>query len=731
MIKSITQKSVKKLSMFLTMAMFTMVMHAQSYYVQSTCDFAPLETAGTAICLGDDVVSSAIPVGFSFPFYGTTYSNVYVSSNGYLSFNSGLGNACCTGAVLPSGTYPNSIFFGQEDLDPNSCVDGDITYYTTGAVGSRIFVLSFVNVPHYPGPEGVFPVTVQVQLYEGTGEIRIVTTEYNGDGGLSTMGLNRDASEADIVTGRNSQNWSAYDECISFTIFEASAQDGGVIDVTSPVSALDLFTESITVTVQNFGSESITEFPISYMVDGGAAVTETYTGTIAPFATGSYTFSTTYDFSADVCYEITAYTSIADDGDAANDMYSESVCNLGPITGTGAVYLYSNSTGGEPWFSVSNTTAMNTVFGVEGIGWTRSFFETVDVAATFSSDNCFVFMEGSDAQANELETFLNANLGLIEGWVSSGGKLLLNSAPNEGDGMNFGFDGTSLIYSYFTNNATAVDAAHPIFNEPFTPAGTDYTGSSFGHARVTGTGLSNVMVDLFAPDNVVLAEKAWGAGRVMFGGMTTNNFHSPLENAANLRANIFAYLGCIEIAFCDVPEGLFVDGITTNDAVLHWTAIDGADQYRVTLQNTVTGLTKTKGYYTNEVVITDKLTPLTTYAFRVKQVCYDDLGVISDPSPWYYFTTLGRLDGSDDAAVSLYPNPSNGTFNINVAGYSNNTFNLVVSNATGQAVYNKTITVDSENYNEVISLENAAPGMYQVSLMNADYQLNYSIVVLK
>ena len=36
--------------------------------------------------------------------------------------------------------------------------------------------------------------------------------------------------------------------------------------------------------------------------------------------------------------------------------------------------------------------------------------------------------------ANELEDFLNDNIGSIEGWGASGGHLLLNSAPNEGDG---------------------------------------------------------------------------------------------------------------------------------------------------------------------------------------------------------------------------------------------------------------------------------------------------------
>jgi hypothetical protein len=187
-------------------------------YTIVTCDYGSsiLEAGGTELILGDDAVSTSVPLGFSFPFYGTDYTECYVSSNGYLSFTSTTLSGCCTGQILPSSSYPNAIFFAQEDLDPNSGVDGTINYYTTGDAGSQIFILSFTDVPHYPGPEGTYPVTVQVQLHEATGEIKIITTEYNSDGGSSTMGLNLDGDIAQAVAGRNSADWSAYEDCVSF-----------------------------------------------------------------------------------------------------------------------------------------------------------------------------------------------------------------------------------------------------------------------------------------------------------------------------------------------------------------------------------------------------------------------------------------------------------------------------------------------------------------------------------
>ena len=48
------------------------------------------------------------------------------------------------------------------------------------------------------------------------------------------------------------------------------------------------------------------------------------------------------------------------------------------------------------------------------------------------------------------------------------GHLLLNSAPNEGDGMDFGFDGTELNYAWYTNTVEIYDASHPVAVGPFT-----------------------------------------------------------------------------------------------------------------------------------------------------------------------------------------------------------------------------------------------------------------------
>src|SRR5258706_6223018 len=61
---------------------------------------------GKSLFLGDDVFSPAIALPFTFQFYGTNYSQVYVSSNGFVSFT-GDYNGCCSGVVPPNAGIPN------------------------------------------------------------------------------------------------------------------------------------------------------------------------------------------------------------------------------------------------------------------------------------------------------------------------------------------------------------------------------------------------------------------------------------------------------------------------------------------------------------------------------------------------------------------------------------------------------------------------------------------------
>jgi hypothetical protein len=152
-----------------------------------------------------------------------------------------------------------------------------------------------------------------------------------------------------------------------------------------------------------------------------------------------------------------------------------------------------------------------------------------------------------------MEAFVDANISAMETWVANGGNLFLNAAPNEGDGMNWGFWGVELVYNggIYTDNAEATNPAHPIFAGPFTPVTTGpYSGNSYAHAIIPEElNVTVLMHNTDDPTQYILSYAEWGSGLVFFGGMTTTNFHSPQPEATNLRANMIDFLSTVQLEF--------------------------------------------------------------------------------------------------------------------------------------------------------------------------------------
>lgn len=230
-------------------------------------------------------------------------------------------------------------------------------------------------------------------------------------------------------------------------------------------------------------------------------------------------------------------------GEAITDVLTSNVYStpVGLASATDTFYLRSNS--GNPWGNTTNQAAMDAAFGSGN--WTEVFYETVDPTVIFNPSTRFVFMEGSDGLANAMNTFLTANITLIENWVAQGKSLLINAAPNQGGNIDFGFGGSTLVYtsgSSNTSTANVVDTNHPAFQGPNLPVATSMSGSSYAHAYITGTGFTNLLVSATDPTRFILREKAWGNGTVMMGGMTTTNWHSPNPASTNWRVNLLVYL---------------------------------------------------------------------------------------------------------------------------------------------------------------------------------------------
>jgi hypothetical protein len=132
-----------------------------------------------------------------------------------------------------------------------------------------------------------------------------------------------------------------------FKIAPNFANDIGVVSIDSPSSGTLTSEENISVSIFNYGEDSASNFDITYQLDSGDLITETYTGSIASNETGEFTFSTTVDLSVvGTLYQICAYTSLSGDEDSSNDNFCGEIEHLNsndlgisaissPISGTG------------------------------------------------------------------------------------------------------------------------------------------------------------------------------------------------------------------------------------------------------------------------------------------------------------------------------------------------------------------------------------------------------------
>ena len=193
-----------------------------------------------------------------------------------------------------------------------------------------------------------------------------------------------------------------------------------------------------------------------------------------------------------------------------------------------ADYVY--QTAGNPWGNTTNDSAMTGAFGAAN--WSKSGYDTSGLAGAK-----FVFLDGSDGNANALSSFLGSNQSFLETFVADGGHLFINSAPNQGGSFSLGFGGTMLNYANFSSTAV-VNAAGVAAGLTTGGITTSYTGNWFSHATVTGS--FNSLIDGSAGS--VFGSKSWGNGLVAFGGQTTTNWHSPNADARTLLQNELHYV---------------------------------------------------------------------------------------------------------------------------------------------------------------------------------------------
>ncbi|HNW90873.1 MAG TPA: hypothetical protein PKN48_14535, partial [Bacteroidales bacterium] len=121
-------------------------------------------TAGPS---GDDVLSGAITIP-TFNMFGTDYTTIYISTNGWVSFGSAASNTVRNPGALPSSSFTMpAICVYANDMQTRG---NGIRYTTVGISPNRTFIVDF-EIEDYYSPNG--DITAQLQLHEGSNLINI------------------------------------------------------------------------------------------------------------------------------------------------------------------------------------------------------------------------------------------------------------------------------------------------------------------------------------------------------------------------------------------------------------------------------------------------------------------------------------------------------------------------------------------------------------------------------
>jgi hypothetical protein len=142
----------------------------------------------TSIRLADEEIVDRIPIGFTFYFYGSPYTEVTISSNGWIGFDS-YSDPYLEDEPMPGTAIPNN-FIGPlwDNLEPD-LPDAGVYYSTWGTPPAQVFGVTWAKCPKYSNQGSV---TVQVLLYEGSNDIKFQYLEiihYQNDGRWSTTGI--------------------------------------------------------------------------------------------------------------------------------------------------------------------------------------------------------------------------------------------------------------------------------------------------------------------------------------------------------------------------------------------------------------------------------------------------------------------------------------------------------------------------------------------------------------
>ena len=174
---------VQKNTFFLKMILFILLCQNSLVYSQTITDYTFSASSGTFTALSggtsptltagntDDGYFNALPIGFTFVYMGVPCTTISASTNGWLSPGNNLTADVLTNNIANSGSPRPVLAALWDDIDIQASTN--VSYLTTGTIGSRVFTIEYLNTKWNWLSTGT-QISFQVKLHEATGQIQYI-----------------------------------------------------------------------------------------------------------------------------------------------------------------------------------------------------------------------------------------------------------------------------------------------------------------------------------------------------------------------------------------------------------------------------------------------------------------------------------------------------------------------------------------------------------------------------
>ncbi len=249
--------------------------------------------------LGDNVTSNTIPIGFTFYYCGSPYTQVAACTNGWLSFNAAStstasGNSLANLSTSAAANVKPALMPLWDDLRGSADSAASATYVTTGAAPNRVFIFQWKNWQW--NRSSAVNISFQVKLYEAGNVIEYCYQQGAAAGNPTgssgaTIGIADGAATPVYLTLSNATAAPVASSAIFTTNITTRPATGQVYRFI-PLPRFDMAADSVivapsfcartsqpvSVRMKNLGTEAITSVELHWSVDGIAQPMVAYSG---------------------------------------------------------------------------------------------------------------------------------------------------------------------------------------------------------------------------------------------------------------------------------------------------------------------------------------------------------------------------------------------------------------------------------------------------------------------